>query len=479
MLRGTGRILSMTEKTESAATDNARKNPGTAALSAGDTLELEVTGIAHGGLSIARHEGRVVFVADTLPGERVRARLTEVKKSFARATAVSVVEASPKRQEHVWAEASINREPEMRVGGAEFGHIELSHQRELKAQVLADAMRRQAKLDSEIATGAVIEALPGDGGDAGDADAGEFTGAEGPADYAADQAGAAGATGLGWRTRVRLHVDPETGRVGPYAARSHRVIPVKSLPLAVPELAPLAPLSDLLPDAQHIDLVAPSGDDPRLLITHRGEKTAVGAGDVITEYAAGLPFRVHAGGFWQVHREAASTLFEQVASAVEWLGDAVDPAAANLDLYGGVGLLAGGFIAGSDSRARITSIESDEAATDLAAENLATAPGAQTLNAKTEDYLADLLRSNEVVRQRVNRGTVVLDPPRSGAGGRVTAQLLELAPQNIIYVACDPVALARDTQTLVTGGYELTALRGFDLFPHTHHFESIAIFERI
>lgn len=450
MLRGTGRILSMTEKTESAATDNARKNPGTAALSAGDTLELEVTGIAHGGLSIARHEGRVVFVADTLPGERVRARLTEVKKSFARATAVSVVEASPKRQDHIWAEASINRQPEMRVGGAEFGHIELSHQRELKAQVLADAMRRQAKLNSEIATAAVIEALPGD-----------------------DDAG------LGWRTRVRLHVDPETGRVGPYAARSHRVIPVKSLPLAVPELAPLAPLNDLLPDAQHVDLVAPSGDDPRLLITHRGEKTAVGAGDVITEYAAGLPFRVRAGGFWQVHREAASTLFEQVASAVEWLGDAVDPAAANLDLYGGVGLLVGGFIAGSDSRARITSIESDEAATDLAAENLATAPGAQTLNAKTEDYLADLLRSSGVVRQRVNRGTVVLDPPRSGAGGRVTAQLLELAPQNIIYVACDPVALARDTQTLVTGGYELTALRGFDLFPHTHHFESIAIFERI
>lgn len=450
MLRGTGRILSMTEKTESAATDSPRKNPGTAALSAGDTLELEVTGIAHGGLSIARHEGRVVFVADTLPGERVRARLTEVKKSFARATAVSVVVASPKRQEHVWAEASINRQPEMRVGGAEFGHIELSHQRELKAQVLADAMRRQAKLDSEIATGAVIEALPGD-----------------------DDAG------LGWRTRVRLHVDPETGRVGPYAARSHRVIPVKSLPLAVPELGPLAPLNDMLPDAQHIDLVAPNGNDPRLLITHRGEKTAVGAGDVITEYAAGLPFRVRAGGFWQVHREAASTLFEQVASAVEWLGDAVDPAAANLDLYGGVGLLAGGFIAGSDSRARITSIESDEAATDLAAENLATAPGAQTLNAKTEDYLADLLRSSGVVRQRVNRGTVVLDPPRSGAGGRVTAQLLELAPQNIIYVACDPVALARDTQTLVTGGYELTALRGFDLFPHTHHFESIAIFERI
>lgn len=354
MLRGTGRILSMTEKTESAATDSPRKNPGTAALSAGDTLELEVTGIAHGGLSIARHEGRVVFVADTLPGERVRARLTEVKKSFARATAVSVVVASPKRQEHVWAEASINRQPEMRVGGAEFGHIELSHQRELKAQVLADAMRRQAKLDSEIATGAVIEALPGD-----------------------DDAG------LGWRTRVRLHVDPETGRVGPYAARSHRVIPVKSLPLAVPELGPLAPLNDMLPDAQHIDLVAPNGNDPRLLITHRGEKTAVGAGDVITEYAAGLPFRVRAGGFWQVHREAASTLFEQVASAVEWLGDAVDPAAANLDLYGGVGLLAGGFIAGSDSRARITSIESDEAATDLAAENLATAPGAQTLNAKT------------------------------------------------------------------------------------------------
>ncbi len=78
----------------------------------------------------------------------------------------------------------------------------------------------------------------------------------------------------------------------------------------------------------------------------------------------------------------------------------------------------------------------------------------------------------------MRRGTVVLDPPRSGAGGDVTAQLAELAPANIVYVACDPVALARDTKSLLDTGYDLVELRAFDIFPHTHHFESLAVFRR-
>ena len=60
----------------------------------------------------------------------------------------------------------------------------------------------------------------------------------------------------------------------------------------------------------------------------------------------------------------------------------------------------------------------------------------------------------------------------------MTTQLTQLAPANVVYVACDPVALARDTNTLLEAGYSLTALRAFDIFPHTHHFETVAVFQR-
>jgi len=102
----------------------------------GAELDLEVTNVAHGGICVARLDGRVIFVADAIPGERVRARITETsKKSFWRADTVTVERASPFRQPHVWAAASIERAPEDRAGGAEFGHIRIEHQRELKRQV--------------------------------------------------------------------------------------------------------------------------------------------------------------------------------------------------------------------------------------------------------------------------------------------------------------------------------------------------------
>ena len=416
----------------------------------GDLIELDIQRIAHGGVSIAHAEGRTVFVSDTLPGERVVARLTEVKKKIAHAVSVEVLEASGDRQPHVWAEAAIERDPSERAGGADFGHIRLDAQRELKRQVLIDAMRRQGKLETDVVTSVEVEAVGDD-----------------------DETG-----GTGWRTRVRLHVDPDTGQVGPYAARSRRVIPVTSLPLMVSDLAPLAPLDLEMPDAAAVDLVAPSLDDPRMLVTYRGDDTATGADHVVHERVGDLEFQVRAGGFWQVHREAAATLAENVAASIDWLGDAVDPTASNLDLYGGVGLLSAGFLASAGDRARITTVESAESATDLAAENLAAYPGVQALTGTVEAFLRDLVKSSSVARERLTRGTVVLDPPRSGAGLEVIRDLVTLSPRNVVYVACDPVALARDTQALTAGGYTLTALRGFDLFPNTHHLESIAVFQR-
>lgn len=438
------------------------------ALQVGDLIELDVTGIAHGGVCVARNEGRVVFVSDTIPGERVRARVTEVrKKSFARAVTIEVLRESEDRRPHFWAEAALERDPNERAGGAEFGHITLARQRALKAEVLVDALRRFGGLSDDD-----LVRVSGRAGATSSADATSLHVEAAPGDDEAN--------GLGWRTRVKLHIDPETGVAGPYAARSRNVIPVNSLPLASEQIAQIAPLEDLMPDLEAVDLIAPSSDDPRMLLSHPGERKRAGENDAVRESVGGREFLVRAGGFWQVHREAPNTLFEAVRDAILALIDngRFDAAATNLDLYGGAGLLAAAMAEAAGPALKVTTVESDPGATDDAAENLSELVGALALTSRVDRYLADLLKASAPVRDRLRRATVVLDPPRSGAGGEVCAQLGEIAPANLVYVACDPVALARDTKTLRELGYEIESLRVFDLFPHTHHFEALAVFTR-
>lgn len=447
-------------------------NPGAGASAgaaesgaAGAIVELEITNVAHGGVFVARHEGRVVFVGDTMPGERVLARISDDRHAgFWRAEALEVLEASPHRRAHVWPEASVDRDPAIRAGGAEFGHIELAHQRELKGRVLTDALARMARVRRDVR----VEAAPGD-----------------------DEV-----NGLGWRTRVGLHVD-ESGVVGPYAARSHRVVPVASLPLATEAVRAAAPLTGTFPGAHSVDIVQDSDGEAHVLVARgaaatgvrggrgtgaRGRRRRPSAGRVfhevekpvlIRERVAGREFTLDARGFWQVHHSAAQTLFDAVRQTVA--ADAFDPDAANLDLYGGVGLLAAALGDRFGRGTRVTSVESSAAATRFAAANLADWAGASAVTDRTDRYLQRLLNSADAAeRSRLRAGTVVLDPPRSGAGTTVVAQLAELAPAQLVYVACDPVALARDIALFAERGYELGALRAFDLFPHTHHLEAVA-----
>lgn len=153
----------------------------------GRSFEVVIEKVAHGGIFVARHEGRVVFVSHVLPGEKAKVRVFEdAGKGFCRAEPIQILEASPDRVEHVWAEAGLGG-----AGGAEFGHIKLDRQRELKADVLEEALDRFAGIKLRVP----VESAPGDNE----------------------------ANGLGYRTRVQLHVD-EQGFVGPYRERSHEVV---------------------------------------------------------------------------------------------------------------------------------------------------------------------------------------------------------------------------------------------------------------
>ena len=397
---------------------------------AGREVELEATKIAHGGVSVARLDGRVVFVSDTIPGETVVARITDDSKpSFWRAETVRVLEPSPHRQAPVWAEASADRDPDDRAGGAEFGHIELGHQRSLKALVLLEGLQRMAGFDRGVG----VEGLPG------------------PAD------------GTGWRTRVRLHV-AQDGTVGPFAARSHRVIPVASLPLANEAVREVAPLGERITGADTVDVLAPSSGGARLIVGAQ-------APSVVRERVGDREFRVDDNGFWQVHEGAALALTQAVQEAID--PALFDPQAANLDLYGGVGLIAAAVGDRFGRTVRITTVESDARATGHAAENLADWPGASAVTGRIEHWVRSLADAATGERARLAAGTVVLDPPRAGAGRAVLEALAAVRPAQLIYVACDPIAFARDVGTLAGLGYRLDGLRALDLFPHTHHVEAV------
>lgn len=433
-----------------------------------DFIDLDITDVAHGGVFVGRHEGRVVFVPDAIPGERVRVRLTDAgasgdSRSFWRGEAIEILDASPHRRPHVWRAADVDVAPEERPGGADFGHIRLEHQRELKRHVLSDALTRIGKLDLPVSLAA-------------------------PAEESAD--------GTGWRTRVSLHVDDD-GRIGPFAARSHRVIPVEDLPLATAEVAEAARRLDSARPGR-VDLVQPADGRVRVIPrpeTPKAPRRPAGRGrgrssrpqppvenkaakEVVVEEVAGRSFRVDAGGFWQVHRRAAQTLTQLVADELRKAGS-VDPDAWHLDLYGGVGLFAAtlGELGGPSTR--VTTVESDARATERAGENLAEWVGARAETARVDRWVAWLEdEASEVQRDRLSGGVVLLDPPRSGAGREVVQGVAALGPATVVYVACDPVALARDLATFRAAGYEASHVSALDLFPNSHHIEALATLTR-
>ena len=312
------------------------------------------------------------------------------------------------------------------AGGAEFGHIDLAFQRELKQQVLTEALQRMAKLDLVVP----VEPLPRD----------------------------AVGNGLGYRTRVQLQVD-ETGKAGPFKERTHDVVAVKRLALAVDEINELGLHLKNWQSVRRISIAVSSTGQQQYLVDKKPK------GDLrLLERAVGRTFRVSAGGFWQVHLEAAETLGATVAEFAANAG--FNPAADNHDLYSGVGLFSGALVQAFGSDVKITAVEDSKVATEDAQANLSEVKGFRAVALSVERYLAKLSPVKP-------DSTFIIDPPRSGAGRLVVEQLLRLRPKHLIYIACDPVALARDLAELLPGGYEIDAIKAFDLFPHTHHFETV------
>ncbi len=386
------------------------------------SLTLEIEKVAHGGVFVARDKGQVYFVSGALPGEVVEVEVTETAKTFSRAEVIAVEKPSEHRVPHFWKAAAKG------AGGAEFGHIELGFQRELKTQVLQENLKRMAKLELDVA----VEAAPDDQGD-----------------------------GLRYRTRLQLNVD-SSGLAGPSKSRSNEIVFTKELPLAVLEIEELGLHLKNFSGVEKIKIAASNTGDLQWMIDDK-----VQGSNQLVERVGGRTFRLSVGGFWQAHKHAAQLLSEQVIEFEKLLG--FDPKKQNLDLYAGAGL----FSATSSvvfPDANFTAVESAAKAVTAGEKSSVDLPNLKFQKADVLKFLR--------TRPEGTFDTIILDPPRSGAANKVVAQLIRLAPRNIIYVACDPVALARDLQVLAASGYQVKGMRAFDIFPHTHHFETVVALSR-
>lgn len=386
-------------------------------IAVGERLEVEVGTIAHGGHCIAHARGRTLLVRHAIPGERVIVEITDVASKVCRADAVEVLTSSSDRVTPTCPHARPGG-----CGGCDFQHVSIERQRGLKTRVLRDALRRFASIESQVEVKGV------DGDD----------------------------SGLGWRTRTTWHVERD-GRIGLYAARSHRVIPIELCPISSP------PINEWLGRNQRYrgasEIVTATGDAGEVTVVI-DDKVAEGQ-QRVRHVVGERSWRISASGFWQVHPAAAQTLVDAVLSAGQ-----PRPGEVWWDLYAGTGLFSAFLGDAVGLTGRVEAVESSTDAIRDGRRALHDLPNVRLTAAPVDQWL-----------QQTDGGVdgIVLDPPRTGAGERAVDAIAASQPQRIVYVACDPVALARDIRFFRDRGYELRAVEAFDLFPMTHHLEAIAL----
>jgi 23S rRNA (uracil1939-C5)-methyltransferase len=375
------------------------------------SVELTTTGVAAGGDAVARDaDGKVAFVTGALPGERVLADITDERHDFNRAVAVEILDAAPGRVSPPCPHVARG------CGGCGWQHIELSMQRDLKREIVADALRRIGGIaEPDVRHGPHL-----------------------PAD--------------GFRTTIRL-----ANGTGFHHARSHDVVDIDSCLVAHPLL------QDLIGK-----VVLHGGTEVTLRCGARtGDRLAVGDGPIsapegvrigpkawLTEEVAGKKWRISAKSFFQARPDGADVLVALVRRAAEGA-----PAGALVDAYGGVGLFAGSL--GEDRQTTI--VEWSQSSIRDARVNV---PDAKIVQ-------------SDVAKWRPTRAALVIaDPPRTGLGKKGVGAIGGTTAKHLVLVSCDPAALARDAKLLAGIGFQHDGTTLVDLFPHTAHVECVSRFIR-
>ena len=393
-----------------------------------ETLEVEIERLLPGGVGLAHAEGLTLFVSLVAPGDVLRVKIDRVQGKIAFASPVEILKPSPVRVEPPCPYFG-------RCGGCDFQQLTYQAQLDAKVAIIRDCLHRIAKIEAPLETPFDIQIYP----------------SPKPWQY---------------RARATWQFDRSTGRLGYFVRGSNDVCDVEYCAVLVPELQQtLEQLRNETPATQlpkHIDAVV--GEESVSVAVDDANITGAGA-PVVSRRIGNETYRFSAAGFFQINHDLLEPL---IAAAI---GDAKGKTA--VDLYCGVGLftlpLARRF-------ARVIGIEANARATQFARRNLKSAErddlgDVEIITARVGDWLPE--HAPEV-------GPVdflLLDPPRTGCENRDIAGILALRPAQISYVSCDPATLARDLKKLIgdgEGGYSLDSIAAFDMFPQTHHVETVA-----
>lgn len=397
----------------------------------GETLTVRVERPATGGGVGRADDGRVIFVRHSLPGELVRALVTETTSSFYRGDAVEVLEASPERVPPPCPYAHPGG-----CGGCDLQHASVAAQRAWKASLVEEHLHRIAGVERTVE----VIAMPG--------------------------------AQKGTRTRLRCAVDDE-GRLSLRKSRSHDLVAVDPCWIADPAFAPAYETS--WPGITEVELRAVGAGTPFAVAQRLSERGTTFelrglSGSTLDPSThsrvevAGHVYSVSPLSFWQSHRDAPKVLLDTVLEfARPQVGDDVT------DLFSGVGLFSVPLAKAVGPSGRVTAVESSPFAVRDARIN-----AVELKQLKVREWSVTARSTNDTVREG---SIVVLDPPRQGLAKGVGASIARRAPHRVIYVSCDAATFARDLKDFLGSGFALSDLRVFDLFPMTEHVELVALLD--
>ena len=393
-------------------------HPARAEQNASSIVEVTIERILPGGAGLAHADGRTLLVALAAPGDRAMVRIERVQGRVAFASIVEVLSPSPVRVEPPCPYFG-------RCGGCDFQQLSYEAQLASKVEIIRDCVRRIARI--------------------------EFTG---------DIPITSSPNIWHYRSRAQWQHDPQRKWLGYYERASHRVCDVAQCPVLVPGLqATLESLreqmkEDLLPE-ELTELQAVAGDEGASLAPPVREHPT----REVSRRINGHIYRFSAEGFFQINHELLEPLL--AAALLNAHGQTA------VDLYCGAGLFT---LPLSQRFQRVFGVEANAQAIGYARRNLeeANLRNATFEVSRVGDWLA------EHGEQLAPVDFVLLDPPRAGAEDGALEGILALKPLHISYVSCDPATLARDLKALAAGGYRLDSLAAFDMFPHTHHVETVA-----
>jgi 23S rRNA (uracil1939-C5)-methyltransferase len=379
-------------------------------------FEGRVESISFAG-GVVRFGRKVFFVPFTCPGDVVRAKVTDEKKAMARL--VEIIEASGDRVE-----------PECplfgKCGGCTLQHIRYERQTAEKKRMVSDALAR-------IGGAAGILSVP--------------------------EIGFVPSPPYGYRNRVELHTDGEV--TGFKEAKSAKVVRARDCPVAVPVVRNFL---------RNADAAGPRRR--RFAVYGFDDRIAVEGGDTERLFVPGLEVTMDARLFFQSNLEAQKKLVADVAAL------AAAPAGkdgALADIYCGVGAFARSL---ASAFADLVLVEENPGAIALARENLRGIP------TRAEYYALSVERYCAAIEKNAGRilphwDTVVVDPPREGLRVPLINLFIRMKTAALIYVSCNPAALARDTKRLCAGGYRLESVTCYDFYPQTTHIECAALFRYV